>query len=116
MYLHELLHCLFCHLWNRKVKEESDQRLWNLAADIAVENVMDGLYEKAVYIRPNSFRREKYRQWKEKKNVLTADAMFYLLMECEENEIIRLELVFSRLPRCQLRQRKRYADRFCIVI
>ena len=41
MYLHELLHCLFCHLWNRKVKEESDQRLWNLAADIAVES---GLY------------------------------------------------------------------------
>ena len=94
MYLHELLHCLFCHLWNRKVKEESDQRLWNLAADIAVENVMDDLYEKAVYIRPNSFRREKYRQWKEKKNVLTADAMFYLLMECEENEIIRLVLFF----------------------
>ena len=29
MYLHELLHCLFCHLWNRKVKEESDQSLWN---------------------------------------------------------------------------------------
>ena len=25
MYLHELLHCLFCHLWNRKVKEESDR-------------------------------------------------------------------------------------------
>ena len=96
MYLHELLHCLFCHLWNRKVKEESDQRLWNLAADIAVENVMDDLYEKAVYIRPNSFRREKYRQWKEKKNVLTADAMFYLLMECEENEIIRLEQEFRR--------------------
>ena len=96
MYLHELLHCLFCHLWNRKVKEESDQRLWNLAADIAVENVMDDLYEKAVYIRPNSFRREKYRQWKEKKNVLTADAMFYLLMECEENKIIRLEQEFRR--------------------
>ena len=96
MYLHELLHCLFCHLWNRKVKEESDQRLWNLAADIAVENVMDDLYEKAVYNRPNSFRREKYRQWKEKKNVLTADAMFYLLMECEENEIIRLEQEFRR--------------------
>ena len=82
MYLHELLHCLFCHLWNRKVKEESDQRLWNLAADIAVENVMDDLYEKAVYIRPNSFRREKYRQWKEKKersysrcNVLSVDGM-----------------------------------------
>ena len=30
--------------------------------------------------------------------------------------IRKLILVFSRLPRCQLRQRKRYADRFCIVI
>ena len=46
MYLHELLHCLFCHLWNRKVKEESDQRLWNLAADIAVENVESGIWRQ----------------------------------------------------------------------
>ena len=93
LYLHELLHCLFCHLWSRK---EREWRIWDLAADIAVENILDELYQKAVYIRPNSFRREKYRQWKEKKNVLTADAMFYLLMECEENEIIRLEQEFRR--------------------
>ena len=47
---------------------------------------MDDLYEKAVYIRPNSFRREKYRQWKEQQNVLTAEAtVIDLLMECEEN-------------------------------
>ena len=93
LYLHELLHCLFCHLWSRK---EREWRIWDLAADIAVENILDELYQKAVYIRPNSFRREKYRQWKEKKNVLTADAMFYLLMECEENKIIRLEQEFRR--------------------
>ena len=32
MYLHEVLHCLFCHLWSRK---DRDQRIWDLAADIA---------------------------------------------------------------------------------
>ena len=61
LYLHELLHCLFCHLWSRK---EREWRIWDLAADIAVENILDELYQKAVYIRPNSFRREKYQQWK----------------------------------------------------
>ena len=33
---------------------------------------------------------------RKKKNVLTADAMFYLLMEYEENKIIRLEQEFRR--------------------
>ena len=91
MYLHEVLHCLFCHLWSRK---DRDQRIWDLAADIAVENIMDDLYEKAVYIRPNSLRREKYRQWKEQQNVLTAEALYYLLTSCEEDEIVHLEQEF----------------------
>mgnify|MGYP003090550989 FL=1 len=91
MYLHEVLHCLFCHLWSRK---DRDQRIWDLAADIAVENIMDDLYEKAVYIRPNSLRREKYRQWKEQQNVLTAEALYYLLTSCEEAEIVCLEQEF----------------------
>ena len=39
-------------------------RIWDLAADIAVENILDELYQKAVYIRPNSFRREYYQQWR----------------------------------------------------
>ena len=80
-----------CHLWSRK---DRDQRIWDLAADIAVENIMDDLYEKAVYIRPNSLRREKYRQWKEQQNVLTAEALYYLLTSCEEDEIVRLEQEF----------------------
>ena len=60
MYLHELLHCLFCHLWSSRATDEESQRIWNLASDIAVENIMDELYEKVVYVRPNSLRREKY--------------------------------------------------------
>ena len=93
LYLHELLHCLFCHLWSRK---EREWRIWDLAADIAVENILDELYQKAVYIRPNSFRREKYQQWKAEHKVLTAEILYYDLLKCEEEEIARLEQEFRK--------------------
>ena len=88
LYLHELLHCLFCHLWSRK---EREWRIWDLAADIAVENILDELY-----IRPNSFRREKYQQWKTEHKVLTAEILYYDLLKCEEEEIARLEQEFRK--------------------
>ena len=78
LYLHELLHCLFCHLWSRK---EREWRIWDLAADIAVENILDELYQKAVYIRPNSFRREKYQQWKVEHKVLAAEILYSKVRE-----------------------------------
>lgn len=91
MYLHEVLHCLFCHLWSCK---EREPQLWDLAADIAVENILDDLYEKSVYIRPNSVRREVYRRWKESRTVLSAEAVYYFLEDCDEEEIFRMETEF----------------------
>lgn len=40
LYLHMVMHCIYRHLWRREQREES---LWNLACDIAVEYVIDGL-------------------------------------------------------------------------
>ncbi len=57
-YLHSILHCLFSHLWNRK---ERDEEYWNLACDMAVAYVMDGLYLKAVHLPKSTLRREYYR-------------------------------------------------------
>lgn len=57
-YLHSIMHCLFTHLWNQK---DRDQEYWNLACDIAVEYVIDGLYLKAVHRPKSSLRREIYR-------------------------------------------------------
>lgn len=91
LYLHEVLHCLFCHVWNGKKR---DPRLWNLASDIAVEAIIDDLYKKAVYLRPGSFRRETYQNLQEKRKVLTAEAIYHLLQTEEEEQIARMEQEF----------------------
>lgn len=83
LYLHQLFHCLFCHIWSIKNR---DRRLWDLASDIAAEHLIDELYEKAVYIRPNRFRREQYLQWKEKTGIFTAEKIYrFLETESEQN-------------------------------
>ena len=38
LYLHTVFHCIFRHLW---LRGKRDKRLWDLACDIAVENVID---------------------------------------------------------------------------
>ncbi|MCD7820435.1 MAG: VWA-like domain-containing protein [Lachnospiraceae bacterium] len=58
LYLHSILHCLFAHLWVRK---DRDPEYWNLACDIAVEHVIDGLYICALHQPGSALRRELYR-------------------------------------------------------
>lgn len=58
-YLHTIFHCVFRHLWLRGKREP---QLWQLACDIAVENVIDHLGRKSVqrplsYVRQNAYRR-----------------------------------------------------------
>lgn len=56
-YLHMLFHCLFCHMYTRK---DRDKDYWDLACDIAMEYVIDGLYQKCVHIPKSALRRETY--------------------------------------------------------
>ena len=58
LYLHTIFHCVFRHLW---MKGKRDRRLWSLACDIAVENVIDGLNRSSVkrpltYVRQNAYQ------------------------------------------------------------
>ena len=46
-YLHMLLHCLYLHLFR---EDQEDRRLWNLACDIAVEQIIS---------------RERFRFWRQ---------------------------------------------------
>ncbi|MCD8396761.1 MAG: VWA-like domain-containing protein [Lachnospiraceae bacterium] len=57
LYLHSILHCLFAHLWTQK---DRDLEYWNLACDIAVESIIDGLYIRALHRPMSALRREFY--------------------------------------------------------
>lgn len=77
-YLHIVLHCLFGHMDGRG-KRDGDY--WNLACDIAVESVMDGLYIKCVHIPLSPFRRDWYGRLRGKLKVLNAEGVYRALRE-----------------------------------
>ena len=88
-YLHSIVHCLFCHLWNRKNR---DVEYWNLACDIAAESIIDDLYLKAVHVPKRQVRREYYRKLKERGGVVTAERVYRFL--CEEHpSVMQMELL-----------------------
>ncbi len=55
LYLHSVLHCVFRHLW---LRGRRDPVLWDIACDIAVENVIDGLGRRSV-ARPLTYVRRR---------------------------------------------------------
>lgn len=88
-YLHSVLHCLFCHIWNQKGR---DAEYWNLACDIAAEYVMDGLYLRAVHRPKSMLRREYYQKLKALGGTVTAERVYRSL--CQEHPVsARLELL-----------------------
>lgn len=79
-YLHSIMHCLFSHLWTRK---DRDAEYWNLACDVAVEYVIDGLYLKALHQPMSAQRREYYRKLKaeDETAVVTAERVYRSLCQ-----------------------------------
>ncbi len=93
LYLHGLMHCLFCHPFYRK---ERDMEYWNLACDIAAESALDGLHLKCVHL-PGVFRQAVYARLKEKLTVLTAGGIYRELcrMQISGSELMGWKQAFS---------------------
>lgn len=79
-YLHMLLHCLFSHMDTRGKREEE---LWNLACDIAVESVIDGIYMKCLHVAMTPFRMDWYGRLKKKLKVLNVEGIYRVLREAD---------------------------------
>lgn len=87
-YLHATLHCIFSHLW---LCGSRDRERWNLACDIAVERVIDGM-EKECTKRPLAWLRKKtYDELEEKQIVSAAEIYTWLGEQPEEvlQEMVR---------------------------
>ncbi len=82
-YLHMVFHCLFCHMDTRG---ERAADYWNLACDIAMEFIIDGLYRKCVHVSPSLFRRDIYLRLKKELQVLTAEGIYRQLQRMELTE------------------------------
>ena len=82
-YLHMVLHCLFCHLDTRGKRAED---YWNLACDIAMESIIDGMYQKCLHVPLSPYRREIYMRLKKDLKVMTAEGVYRKLQEMELNE------------------------------
>ena len=76
--LHMLFHCLFCHLSGRGKR---DKKYWDLACDITIESILDGLYAKSVYRHQTPYRREIYGGLSKKRRVFTAEGIYQDLQD-----------------------------------
>ncbi len=94
-YLHMVLHCLFCHMDIRGRRERED---WNLACDIAVESVIDGLYLRCVHHPLSLYRQDWYGRIRKRLPVLNAEGVYHVLREME-------------LP---VKQKERLRAEFCV--
>ncbi|MFR5601092.1 MAG: VWA-like domain-containing protein [Lachnospiraceae bacterium] len=88
-YLHVIFHCLFLHLDKKGRRAEE---YWNLACDIAVESIIDGLYLKCIHVQPSFYRRDIYQRLRKDMKVLTAEGIYLSLqkMELSERQYLRM--------------------------
>ncbi len=103
IYLHMVLHGVFRHMTRRKGR---DPRYYNLACEIAVESVIDGLNVRCVRRSRSWLRRETYRRLENEMKVLTAERIYDSLLDWKlsEQELAALEADFctddhSRWPK-----------------
>lgn len=77
-YLHNLLHCLFSHLY---MEPKPDQNLWDLCCDICVEAIIDSLDIPCLRRLSSDLRERTYQYIKEGKITLYTPANLYHLLD-----------------------------------
>lgn len=85
-YLHITLHCVFSHLW---LRGKRDAARWNLACDIAVERMIDGL-DRECTRRPLSWLRASTYEELEQQEITSAAGIYTWLQSVSPDSRERL--------------------------
>lgn len=95
LHLHMLLHCIFSHSYKY---DRVEQELWDVAVDMAAENVALSLGIAGIETIGDEERREVLQQWKARTGVLTADRIYRKLREDRPGitELLELGNLFKR--------------------
>ena len=93
-YLHTVFHCIYRHMFIGTLK---DNRLWNLACDMAVEHSINGLGLDAVMIEKAAKQEDVLKGLSGKVKYITAEMLYryYLDHRPDEATLSRLEKLFS---------------------
>jgi len=92
-YLHMLFHCIFRHMYFSK---DMDKLYWDLACDIAVENIINELDIKCVSQSRYSDQQTEINRLKQNLSLISAEKVyrFYKDSEMSEKELISLRSAF----------------------
>jgi len=95
LHLHMLLHCIFSHSYKY---DKVDQELWDVAVDMAVENVALNLQLSGLETVGDAERSKVLAEWKERAGTLTADRIYRKLREDRPgvSELLELGSLFRR--------------------
>lgn len=94
-YLHILMHCIFNHSYRY---EKMQKELWDLAADMAVENAVLELELSSMQTLCDEKRREVLSEWKNRVGAFTAERIYKKLLEnpLESEDLASLKNLFFR--------------------
>jgi Predicted metallopeptidase (DUF2201). len=79
--LHLILHCVFCHPFGY---EEIEQEAWDLAADIAVENVILEMNKPGLQLSEDEAEKNYFYWLQNRAGYLTAEKLYYYLRKHPE--------------------------------
>lgn len=72
-FMHVILHCIFKHYY---VSDKVNKLYWDLAADIAVEEMIDSLGASCIITPENSERKDELKKIRAKRGRLSADRLY----------------------------------------
>lgn len=93
-YLHSVLHCIFLHF---KVSTIIDQRRWNIACDITIENMISELNLTITTLPLQSKQESVINKFKKKCKKMTAEFIYHELLDASyDAQLKSFEQLFCR--------------------